>query len=131
MITKDFHIGDILSVTSGRLVSPRHVDGIYDLLSWMADEPVWTHQLPRVAEECAPSLRRQFPDLAAVQVPSDFDGEASVLSWLASLESQCGTTRQVERLEAGEHTSIGPISEMGMMRPDMPIIGIVSEGDQS
>jgi hypothetical protein len=27
---RGFHIGDILSITTGRLVSPRHMDGIYE-----------------------------------------------------------------------------------------------------
>lgn len=131
MTTKEFHIGDILSVTTGRLVSPRHVDGVYDLLSWMTAEPVWTHQLPRVANECAPSLRQQFPDLATLDVPEGLGSEEAVLLWLASLEPQHGTMRAVDRLAAKDHTSINPIAELKMKRPDMPIIGIEIEGDPS
>lgn len=130
MTTKEFHIGDILSVTSGILVSPRHVGGLYDLLGWMTDGPVWTHQLPRVADECAPSLRQQFPDLAAVEVPEGLGSEEAVLAWLAAQESAHGSTRMVERLAPDDHTSIDPISEIKMMRPDAPIIAVGFEEEQ-
>ena len=69
--TRTFHIGDILTITTGRLVSPRHVDGIYDILNFMTGDNLFTHQLPRGMDECAPSLREQFPDLAAIVVPDD------------------------------------------------------------
>lgn len=32
---RQFHISDILTITSGRLVSSRHMDGIYDILNYM------------------------------------------------------------------------------------------------
>ncbi len=122
--TKEFHIGDILSVTSGILLSPRHVDGLYDLLGFMSGEPVMTHQLPRFARECEDSLREQFPDLAAVVVPQDMEGEEQVLFWLGSLEAEYGTRREVAPLAAEDHTSIDPISEWKMMRPDAPVVTI-------
>jgi hypothetical protein len=33
MPTKQFHISDVLSITTGRLVSTRHMTGVYDLLA--------------------------------------------------------------------------------------------------
>jgi len=47
MATKDFHISDILSITDGRLVSTRHMDGIYEILNFMTGDNLFTHQLPR------------------------------------------------------------------------------------
>lgn len=121
--TRDFHIGDILSVTTGRLVSPRHISGVYDILGWMVSEDLMTHQLPRVSDECAPDLRRQHPDLAAVVVPEDVRDEASVMSWLSAQVSAFGETRPVAKLAPEDHTPIGPITELRLKRPDMPIIG--------
>src|SRR5215469_4293666 len=93
--TREFHIGDILSVTTGRLVSPRHIGGVYDILGWMTGDSLFTHQLPRAAEECAPSLREQFPDLAAAEVPEDFGGKDGVDRWLAAQVAVYGKTREV------------------------------------
>lgn len=120
--TKTFHIGDILSITDGHLVSPRHVGGIYDILGWMTGESLMTHSLPRASRECEGNLRAQHPDLAAVVVPDDLRSEAAVLSWLDTQIAIFGETREVAPLPVTDHTSIDPIAEIKMMRPDAQII---------
>jgi hypothetical protein len=45
-----------------------------------------------------------------------------VVTWLASLEPQYGTHRDVPRLPREDHTIIDPIAEIKMIRPDLPII---------
>jgi hypothetical protein len=123
--TKDFHIGDILSITTGRLVSPRHIGGVYDILGWMVGEDLMTHQLPRVSRECEPFLKAQHPDLDEVVVPDSVNSEESLLFWLAEMTERYGVMRPVARLAAADHTVIDPIAEIKMIRPDMPIIGVV------
>lgn len=120
---RTFHIGDILSVTTGLLVSPRHMDGMYDLLGYMTGDELWTHQLPRACDECEPSLREQFPDLAAV-VPPEFESSEQVWGWLEEQVAAHGETREVAPLAPAEHTSIDPISEFKMMRPDADVIAV-------
>lgn len=123
--TREFHIGDILSVTTGVLVSPEHIGGVYKILGWMVDEDLMTHQLPRVSRECEPFLREMFPDLADVEIPDGtVTDEASMWAFLASLEPTLGTHRDVPRLPRVDHTPIDPTSEIKMIRPDLPIIGI-------
>jgi hypothetical protein len=129
--TRTFHVGDILSLMTGRLVSPDGINGLHALAEHMAGEPVWTHQLPRVSEESEQSLRDQFPDLAAIEIPTftSKDREAEVKVWITNIANRYGATRDVEPLGRTEHTSIGPIEEMRMMRPDMPIIAIETGGN--
>jgi len=106
---REFHLGDILTVTHDRLVSPRHIDGVYDILNWMTRDNLYTHQLPRAAEECKPALFSQHPQLAAIdatKVTSD--------NWREWLDEQCarfGETLLVERLEEHMHEFVDPISE--------------------
>lgn len=125
MTTKRFHIGDILSITTSRLVSPRHIDGVYDILNWMTGDDLMTHQLPRASDECAPSLRAQFPDLAGLTLLPDFHGKADVDRWLARQVAVYGETREVAPLAAGDHTRIDPITEMRQVAPHAQIIGVV------
>jgi hypothetical protein len=120
--TRDFHIGDILSVTTDRLLSPRHVEGVYDILGWMTGESLMTHQLPRAARECAPALIAQHPSLAAVTVPEGLHDRATVDAFLATLYAEHGETLPVAPLAAEDHTSMDPLAELRMMRPDLPII---------
>jgi hypothetical protein len=123
---RTFHLGDILSVTTGRLVSPRHVDGLYDLLGFMAGEPVFTHQLGRVSDECTPELLRQHPDLADAPIPESFPEprETTVPAWLAAQVERFGDTRQVTPLAAADHTSINPVAEMAMRYPHIRMVGV-------
>ena len=119
-----FHLGDILSVTTDRLVSPDHIDGVCRILGHMTGEPLWTHQLPRAAEECKPALLAQHPDLAAVEVPDEFRDGEHVDQWLGEQVKRFGEFRDVQPLAPEDHTSINPIAELRMMRPDMPVIAI-------
>lgn len=131
MSTKTFHLGDILTVTTGRLVSPRHMDGVYDILNWMTGDNLFTHQLPRANEECAPHLLAQHPDLAAVQVPDGFTGREHVEAWLAGQVTAYGEYRDVAPLPVGDHTAIDPISELKMIRPDLDTIVVTVPGEES
>jgi hypothetical protein len=128
--TRTFHLGDILTITTGRLVSPRHVDGIYDILNWMTSDNLFTHQLPRAMDECQGPLLSQHPDLAAISVPDDFgDGEhaeQAVGNWLSEQVAVYGETREVAPLADDGHARIHPLAELRtMIRPDTEIIGVV------
>lgn len=103
MKLREFHIGDILSITTGRLVSPRHVEGIYDILAYMAGEDVWTHQIPRISEEAKPVLLRQHPQLESVDA-SGVDKE-NFENWLSEQVVTFGETLPVRPMADGEHDS--------------------------
>jgi hypothetical protein len=121
---RQFHIGDILSVTTGRLVAPNHMQAIYELLDFMTGDSNFTHQLPRVSQECAPELLRQHPDLANVEVPDEFGepiGE-SVDAWLAEQVATYGVWRDVAPLPRGVHVARDPLAELAEMVPADPII---------
>ena len=134
MTTKPFHLGDILSVTTERLVSPRHIGGVYDILNWMTGDNLLTHQLPRACDECKGPLLAQHPDLAAIVPPETFgDGtkdsaEEAVNRWLAEQVAIYGETREVAPLAAEDHTAIDPLAELRMMKPDAEIIAVVVPG---
>ena len=123
MSTRTFHLGDILTVTTERLVSPRHMDGLYDLLNHMTGDNLFTHQLPRAADECKPALLAQHPDLADIEVP-DFRSPDDVPVWLANQVARFGECRDVVPLAEADHTRIDPVDELRMIRPDLPIIGV-------
>jgi hypothetical protein len=125
---KDFALGDVLSITTDRLVSRDHIDGVYRILNYMTGDDLFTHQLPRAAGECKPALLAQHPQLADVDVPEDFGGEDGVYAWLDEQEAIYGATLSVGPLVAEDHTRIDPFSELRMKRPDLPIVAVEVEG---
>jgi hypothetical protein len=114
---RQFHIGDILSITTGHLVSPRHIEGVYDILNFMTRDNLFTHQLPRASRECAPHLLRQHPMLDHV----DASG-VNADNWRAWLDAQIvkfGLTLPVEPVPEHVHEFIDPMSELAeKVHPD-------------
>jgi hypothetical protein len=122
--TRSFHLGDILSITTGLLVSPGHIAAVHELLDFMTGDILFTHQLPRAADECKPALLAQHPDLATVEVPEEFDGKEHVDRWLAEQVQRFGEHRDVAPLAPEDHTRINPLTELAMHYPDKPVIAV-------
>lgn len=117
-----FHIGDVLSVVAGRLVSPRRMQGVRDLLNHMAGEILFLHQIPRVMQEAAPVLLRQHPQLTEADVegitPENLDTRME--SWI----SRFGMMLPVMPMTADEHECREPQSELIEMMPTDRIINL-------
>lgn len=59
-----FHISDLLSVTTHKLLSTRGMDGLREILCFLTgEEEVFTHSMPRIMYECEPWMNAQFPQL--------------------------------------------------------------------
>jgi len=113
---KKFHLGDVLSITGDKLVSPRLMDGVYDILNYMTGENLFTHQLPRARDVCGPYLLKQFPQLET----ADCEGINSE-NWrerLDGLIKQFGEMLEVEPLSKGAYIPIDPITEAEVMLGD-------------
>src|SRR5213080_1242489 len=79
---RSFHLGDLISITTGRLVSPRHIGGVYDIIDFVTGVQHMTHQIPRAADAVKPWLLEQHRWLADIDVPDGLDSEEKVLTWL-------------------------------------------------
>lgn len=95
-----FHLGDVLSVTTSRLLSPRYMDGLYDLIQFLTDEPPNHEQLPALMDACRVYLIRLRPDL------QDLDTDELVFenwrAWLQQQQAISGEWVEIRRPEAGE-----------------------------
>lgn len=100
--TRTVPLADVLSITTDHLLSRRHVDGIYDLLRHMTGQDVYTHQLVKVADACAPALVEQHPFLAELKPPKGLD-VPDLMSWLTEAERVHGETIEVARLGTWEY----------------------------
>ena len=121
-MSKDFHLGDILTVTTGRLVSPTHMDGIYGILNYMTQDNLYTHQLPRASDQCKPWLLRWHPELAEVDtggldnLPKAAAGHLVAL-WLEEQVVRFGETMWVETIPVDDQTHRSPLEELPDGKP--------------
>jgi len=140
---KMFHIGDVLSVTTGRLVSARHIDGVYDILNFLTGDNLFTHQLPRAMDECKPWLRSMFPALMedsegmpqrladmdrrikAVQQDREHIGVV-ISDWVEELRLSLTLPEMLAVYELGVdmHTHIDPIEEARAMVGDDRVVTV-------
>lgn len=127
--TRDFHISSVISAATGIHVALEGVGAFYEILGFMTGSVPMTHQLPRLSRECEPSLREQHPDLVAEPIP-DINSMEDVEAWLATLYPKYGERVAVTALAVEDHTNIDPLAELKMIRPDLPIIAIHTNGSQ-
>lgn len=97
-----FPLADVLSVTTGKLLSRRHMDGIYEILSYMTGQSLFTHQLGDACDKAKPALLEQHPHLAGVRPPEGVD-VPDLMSWLAATERVHGETIEVTSLAHTAH----------------------------
>lgn len=137
-MSKRFDLGDVLSVTTGMLLSPKGMDGIYEILNYMTRDSLYTHQLPRAYRECAPHVLRQHPELAnnrlrdavrelrlLLATTEDKDKGSRVAAWVGTLKEFYGNTLPIEPIPQDDHDKIDPMEELEAMVGDNKKIIVV------
>jgi len=115
MTTQRFHLGAVLSMTTGKLLC--QIDDIYKIAQHLAGQPVWTHQLGRVMTESKQHLLAQFPALVAV-TGNEVTAE-NFASWLYERVAEHGEFLDVAPMPEHAHEHIDPISELAeKVHPD-------------
>jgi hypothetical protein len=108
MEKKKFDLGTILSITDGHLFT--EMENVCGILNYMTGDELYTHQLPRATEECAPVILRQYPQFANID-GSNVDTD----NWREFLDEQIekfGNEFEIEPVSLFEHQKINPIEEL-------------------
>jgi hypothetical protein len=120
--TRDFALADILTVTTGRLLSHRHIAGVYDLMGFMVGEDLMTHQLPRAMDACKPELERQMPWLVGLEPPARID-QADLFAWITATEAKHGESHPV-MAGAPEWQHKDALAELDQMAGTRPVVSV-------
>lgn len=127
---KEFPTADVLSTITGRLMGD--IGGVYKVLSWMTDGPVWTHQLPRIGREAMPVLVNLHPALQKAVDEADQVRPDNWQEWREKWLDRYGPTISVPRFNADQHEPIDPLSELvEKVHPDRIVtIAPLPQGDE-
>ena len=122
ILKRNFALGAVLSVAGGKLMCD--IEMVYEILNFMTGDNLFTHQLPRAAEECRPSLLKQHPFLS--DYLENVEPTVSTSNYsekLAECVSKWGSEVAIEELSAaGDHEFKEPLQELcDMVGPDKVI----------
>jgi hypothetical protein len=120
--TRNFPLADILTMTTGRLLTTRGIGAVYDIANWLTGDNLFTHQLPRAADICGPALLDQHPQLQGVEPPADID-VPNLMAWLADAEREHGEHLPVAPLPPGAWQHQNPVEELcDLVGPERVIV---------
>lgn len=129
-MAKTFPTGDLVSVSTGYVMPPNGIGGIYGLLNHLTGDNLMTHQLPMAGEQMRPHLEQQFPWLVGLQPPI-LDGvedgairKATLEAWVAEVSAAHGEQHEVVPPPSsvwGEHD---PIEDLRKVAPNAKIIAV-------
>lgn len=116
-------LADLLSVTTGVLLSHDHIGGVYRVLNFLTDDSLMTHQLPAAVEVMRPVLLRQLPWLESLAAPKGVTTE-ELLAWRDWAETEYGTEHEVtaEPSAWGEHDPIQDLVDMVGPERVIPVV---------
>ena len=124
MTERAFPAGVVLTAMTGRMLCS--VGELYDVLNFLTQDKLYTHQLVRASKECAPWLRRWFPQLAeldtSVVTPENWR------AWLDEAIAKVGSSFTLRPIPRDDHDVRDPIEELvEIVGPDKVIVVKVEE----
>ena len=114
-MSRTFPIAVVLTVATDLLLC--HMDDLYEVLNYLTDDNIYTHQIPRALRVCGPAVLAQHPDLAAITVPDTLDGAEAVNEWLDGITAGYGTERELTPVSEWQH--VHPVEDLcDLMGPE-------------
>lgn len=107
---RSFHIGDVLSAYSWKLLSPRGMAGVFEIMNFLTRDDLDINQLPRAFEECKLHLSRQHPQLAEIDCSGQT--EETLRGWLSEMAAKYGETLELIPLPEEAHEFQDPVAEL-------------------
>lgn len=123
MATKEFPTTVVMSAVSGFLMCDFPL--VHEFCEFMAGEPVWTHQLPRVGREAQAAFLRQHPDKRWAIDLCDTVNKDNYQAVADRLIDEIGPMIAVHSMGDEEHERIDPVSELAEQVHPSKIIPVV------
>ncbi len=106
---RDFPTEEVLSILTGSLICD--IGGVYRVLNYMTGEELFTHQLPRVANEAHPIILAAHPTLQQAVDEAEQVTTENWREWRDRWLARYGATLPVPLMNADQHERIDPLSE--------------------
>lgn len=111
---KNFDLGTILTVTTGRLFV--EIEKVYDILNYLSNDNIYAHQIPRVRKVAQSYILERYPQLEGVGKAVVVNNWEDVMVFLDSQKAILGDSFALSPMprEICEH--INPIQKVKKKR---------------
>lgn len=128
--TRQFHLGAIVSITTGFLMPPPTgykypIECVYDILNFMTGDDLQTLALGRAADECRPYLYEQLPFTREITISDDLN-ETNYREFLQALVEQYGEFHPVHPIHPEDHEVLDPLEDLLRLRPNVSLDNVIS-----
>jgi len=107
-VVVSFDLGTILSVVTPVLLTD--IGNVYEILNYMTGDDLFTHQLPRVAEEMRSVILKQHPQL--MEINADGVGTENWKEFLCEMIQKYGESLPIVPCGLWEHKIIDEQEEL-------------------
>lgn len=124
-----FAIETILSISHSKLLT--EIGNVYEILNYMLDDNLFTHQLPRASRFCEKFIRAQYPQLDDWDFFNEQVSTENYKEYIEKAKAIFGNELEIEKVPAGTWTFKDPISEAEEHFSKDSIITIKTDTQQS
>ena len=111
---RTFDLGSVLTVTTGRLFT--EMDNVYDILNYLSNDNIFTHQIPRVMKTAQSYVLARYPQLEGVGQDVVINGWEDAKTFLDSQKVVLGDSFALSPMPKEMCEHIDPIEEAIEMR---------------
>ena len=122
---KKFSFGQILSISQDKLMCD--IGGVYEILNYMTNDNLMTHQLPRACKECRPWILHQLPFLKEIDLAHV--NRENWQSVLLELQDKYGKEFDVQPIPRDDHDYKNPIDD-ALINMEAIIVKLQAENNE-
>lgn len=118
--TKEFPADVVLTIVTGHMICDQ-IGQVYEILNWMTDDEIYTHQIPRVIREVRGEIVKMHPRLAQATPMEGIEGEPFAI-WVRNWITKHGYTYIKVPKVSHLHVRKDPVAELQERFPNANII---------
>ena len=80
----------VLSITTGRMFTK--IDKIYDILNFLYNDNIFTHQIPKILKISKPYILDKYPQLASIGQDVTINTDDDIKNFLDTQKSKLGNS---------------------------------------
>jgi hypothetical protein len=97
---KTFTLGQVLTVTSGKMLCEGGMKDLYEILNYLTGDEIYTHQIPSALDQCRPYVLSSYPFIETIDVSGI--NRANFIESISDMKMRHGNKFALDEIPHGE-----------------------------